>query len=204
MRRSIEAQTASRKDTQPAGRRPRQGFAPATAVIAVIVAVAAAVAALAGCSTSDTDDSAAEDNRVYVQGYGVGECTWPEEREVTDDNADIDVWQGVMLCREEMSDLRVTGEEEWRMVDPYYIHYTTTPWTGRIEASVVLTPDEGEGIWRGEGFGVDLWSEGGLHTVFHAEYAGEGEYEGLVYRVWGSQQPETSRYELVGYIEPAD
>lgn len=186
------------------GRPPARARLRRTTAVAASVAVAAAGLALAGCSTSSTTDSTAADNREYVQGYGVGECTWPEEQEVTDDNPNIDVWEGVMLCRDEMSDPRVTGEEQWRMADPYYIHYTTTPWTGRIEASVVLTPDEGEGTWRGEGFGVDLWSEGGLHTVFHAEYVGQGEYEGLVYRVWGSQQPETGRYELVGYIEPAD
>lgn len=203
MRRSLDAQTAISKDGPLAGRRPRQGFAWVTAVVAGIAAVAAAVAALGGCSTSDADDSAAED-RVYVQGYGVG-CTWPEERQIADDNPDIDVWEGVLSCRDEMSDPRVTGDEEWTLVDPYFIHYTTAPQTTRFEASVVLTPDEGEGTWRGEGFGADIFTEQGtIHTVFHGEYLGEGEYEGLVYRIWGSQQPETPRYEIVGYIQPVE
>ena len=204
MRTTHRSPTARRGYKPPASRRPRRHFTRATAV-AVSVAVAAAGLALAGCSgSSTTDSSAAADSREFVQGYGVGECTWPEEQEVTDDNPDIDVWEGVLLCREQMSDPRVTGAEEWTLVDTNYIHYKTIPQTGRFEASVVLTPDEGEGTWRGEGFGADLWSEDGLHTVFHGEYAGEGDYEGLVYRVWGSQQPETGRYELVGYMQPAD
>jgi hypothetical protein len=204
MRRAHRSPTEYRRQTRPAGRRPTRDFT--RAILAVSVAAAATAGlALAGCSgSSATDSSAATDNREYVQGYGVGECTWPEEYEVTDDNPDIDVWEGVLLCREQMSDPRVTGEEEWTLVDTNYIHYTTIPQTGRFEASVVLTPDEGEGTWRGEGFGTDIWSGDGLHTVLHGEYAGEGEYEGLIYRVWGSQQPETGRYELVGYIEPAD
>jgi hypothetical protein len=201
MRRSNRSTTSHRGDTPPARRRPRRDLT--RAALAVSVAAAATVGLMmAGC-TSSTTDSAAADNREFVQGYSQG-CTWPEEQEVTDDNPDIDVWEGVLSCRDEMSDPRVTGEEEWTLVEPSYIHYTTIPQTARFEASVVLTPDEGEGTWRGEGFGADLWSGDGLHTVLHGEYTGEGEYEGLVYHIWGSQQPETGRYELVGYIEPAD
>jgi hypothetical protein len=143
MRRSNRSTTSHRGDTPPAGRRPRRDLTRA-ALAGSVVAAATVGLMMAGCSTSSTTDSAAADNREFVQGYSQG-CTWPEEQEVTDDNPDIDVWEGVLSCRDEMSDPRVTGEEEWTLVEPSYIHYTTIPQTARFEASVVLTPDEGEG-----------------------------------------------------------
>ena len=111
--------------------------------------------------------------------------------------------EGVFRCRSEMSDPRVTGWVDWTL-DPYYIYYTTPPRTGRMEASAALTPDEGGGSWRGTGFGVDIWNDDGLSTVFHTEYIGEGEYEGLVYREWGSQKPGSDGYEVIGYIQDAE
>ena len=106
------------------------------------------------------------------------------------------------ICSEAPQDPRVTGEEEWILTDPYYIEYTSSPATGRFEASVVLTT--ADGVWRGEGFGADLWDElDRIRTAFYAEYVGEGPYEGLIYREWGAQYPGSDGYLVTGYIEPA-
>ncbi|MFO7959767.1 MAG: hypothetical protein R6U94_02330 [Nitriliruptoraceae bacterium] len=43
-----------------------------------------------------------------------------------------------------------------------------------------------------------------LTTAFYAEYVGEGAYDGLLYRVWGSQHPESNGYRLSGYIAPIE
>ena len=119
------------------------------------------------------------EGRVFVHGYSQRGCTLLNEKSVPSDDPDIDLTARVFTRRSEMSDPRVTGWVDWTL-DSYYVHYTTTPQTGRMEASPVLTPDEGGGTWRGTGFGVDIWSGDGLSTVFHDEFVGEGEFEGLV------------------------
>jgi hypothetical protein len=171
-----------------------------TRLLARVAAVGALAAlAVTGCSTTSVEDA---EGRVFVHGYSEG-CDLLNETSVPNDNPDIDLLEGVFSCRDEMSDPRVTGTVDWTL-DPYYIHYTTTPMTGRMEASPVLTPDQGDGTWSGEGFGVDIWKGDGLSTVYYNEFIGEGEYDGLVYREWGTQRPGSDGYEIVGYIQPAD
>ena len=104
---------------------------------------------------------------MFVHGYSEG-CHLLNETSVPSDNPDIDLLEGVYRCRDEMSDPRVTGTVDWTL-DPYHVHYNTAPMTGRMEDSPVLTPDDGDGTCRGEGFGVDIWSGDGLSTVFSNE-----------------------------------
>ena len=96
------------------------------------------------------------------------------------------------------------GVQKWQLTEPHYIYSSSSPNTGRFEATVVLTNEDG--TWRGEGFGGgDLWDElGGLSTVYYVEFVGEGSYEGLIYREWGAQHPGSNGYMTFGYIEPAD
>jgi hypothetical protein len=182
--------------------RKRQAHGSTNVMIPVRAASVIAVtgALLTGCASSSVQDS---EGRVFVHGYSQQGCTLLNEKSVPNDDPDIDLIEGVFRCRDEMSDPRVTGWVDWTL-DPYYIYYTTPPRTGRMEASPALTPDEGGGSWRGTGFGVDIWNDDGLSTVFHNEYIGEGEYEGLVYRQWGSQKPGSDGYELIGYIQDAE
>jgi hypothetical protein len=134
-------------------------------------------ALLTGCASSSMQDS---EGREFVHGASGG-CALLDEESVPSDDPDIDLNEGVFRCRDEMSDPRVTGWVDWTL-DPYYVHYTTDPETGRFEGSPVLTPDERGGTWRGTGFGVDIWNDDGLATALHDEYVGEGQYEELVYR----------------------
>lgn len=155
----------------------------------------------------ETGVAAVPDDTVFVYGSdaGVG-CTWQDQVWIEDDNPTTNVYAGTLLCTSEMSDPRVSGVEEWEMKEPFfYTELLSGPSTGRFEASVTLATDDG--VWRGEGFGGDLWGEGGsadLKTAFYAEYVGDGAYDGLLYRVWGSQHPESNGYRLSGYIAPIE
>lgn len=176
-------------------KRLRRGSTNAMIAVRVACVIAITGALLAGCGSSSMQDS---EGRAFVRGSST--CDLLNEESVPSDNPDIDLITGVYRCRDEMSDARVTGIVDFTL-DPYYIHYATQPQTGRFEASSVLTTDEGNGSWRGNGFGVDVWRDEGLSTVWHTEFIGEGEYAGLVYRAWGSQKPDSDAYEVVGYIE---
>ena len=187
----------------------------------VIAAVLATI--LSGCGASDPADSVEEasttaepastidevevvDDMVFVHGTSGGtECSWRDRTSRRD--GDWTVFEGTLMCISEMSDRRVSGVEEWEMKEPFYYTYMAgAPETGRFEASTTLVTDGG--IWRGEGFGSDLWGPDGsnanLKTTFFAEYVGEGGYEGLLYRVWGSQHPDSDGYMVVGYITPTE
>jgi hypothetical protein len=171
-----------------------------SALVAILI-----LALISGCGSSDSEgDAALPNGRVPVVGTSEGrECRWEGQRSQQTDDPTIAIMLGTLICPSEMSDPRVSGEERWELKDPHYIWYTSVPNTGRFEASVVLTTEDG--IWRGEGFGSDLWDDqGGLHTTFYAEYIGEGSYEGFVYREWGAQYPGSDGYLITGYIEPAD
>ena len=105
----------------------------------------------------------------------------------------IQVYGGGFSCPDvRYSDPRLIGDVEFTLVGARYVDYPSAPnlpQTGRFEYTAVLTTVDGE-RWTGEGFGIDLYDvEGTLHTVFYDELAGEGKYEGLVYREWGMQQP---------------
>jgi hypothetical protein len=158
-----------------------------------------------GCGSSDLGgDSGSPGERTPVFGTSEGKrCWWSGQQLLEDDDPTTDIWLGTLVCPVEMSDPRVSGEEEWELKEPYYIEYLSSPPTGRFEASVILTTDDG--VWRGEGFGGDLWDEqGGLSTAFYVEFIGEGAYEGLIYREWGAQYPGSNGYLTTGYIESAD
>ena len=109
----------------------------------VVVAVVAAGAGFLAAGLEDTATVLGE-GRVPVIGTEQlpRDCTWDSQR--TTDS----VITGTLICGPiEMSDSRVSGTEEWEMIDPYYIWYR--PETGRFNASVVLTNEEG--VWRGLG-----------------------------------------------------
>lgn len=171
----------------------------ATSVVVLMVA-------LLGVGAWSVYDSAAAGETVFVAGTSGGdECTWSGMRGLQDDEPATNVRMGTLMCPSEMSDPRVSGVEEWELVEPfYYTEYLLEAHSARFEASVTLTTDEG--VWRGEGFGSDLWRSGqsGLKTTFYAEYIGEGAYEGLIYREWGTQYPGSNGYLITGYIEPAE
>lgn len=156
--------------------------------------------AVAAAAESDTGDM------VFVHGTSGGsECAWAEQESQRDDDPATIVYRGTLRCRSDMSDPRVSGIEEWHFVEPFfYTEFVGDSPTGRFEASTTL--DTGDGVWRGSGFGADLWAAGqtDLRTAFFVEYAGEGAYEGLVYRAWGAQHPGSDGYMIVGYIQPAE
>lgn len=178
----------------------------ALSVVVLVVALLGVGAWTVYDSVAAGEDSMAAGERVFVSGTSGGdECTWSGMRGRNDDDPATHVWMGTLMCPSEMSDTRVSGIEEWELVEPfYYTEYLGEPHSGRFEASITLSTDEG--AWRGEGFGSDLWRSGqsGLKTTFYAEYAGEGAYEGLIYREWGTQYPGSNGYWITGYIEPAE
>ena len=170
-----------------------------SALLAILI-----LAVTSGCDSSESEgDTGLAGERVFVVGTSGGSrCRWEGQRSQSADDPEITILLGTLICPAEMSDPRVSGEERWELTDPYYIEYLYSPPTGRFEASIVLTT--ADGVWRGEGFGGDLWDEqGGLHTAFYAEYVGEGPYAGLIYREWGAQYPGSNGYLITGYIEPA-
>jgi hypothetical protein len=173
--------------------------------IAALVIVAV-IGAVVGFLAADSEDRAdlLGNGRIPVVGTSGGrECGQSEWQQLPADIPGTKTYLGTLVCPASgMSDPRVAGVEEWKLTKPY-VEYTSAPPTGRFEASVVLTTEDG--VWRGEGFGMDLWDEQwALHTTFYAEYVGEGPYEGLVYREWGAQYPGSNGYLISGYIEPAD
>ena len=144
----------------------------------------------AAWSTSDVEFVALPEDVVPVYGE-FGGC-----QPVLGAPVDVDgvaVYDGRFTCPEvRYSDPRLVGDVELTLVGARYVAYaagSTIPGTARFEYTAVLTTDDGE-RWSGEGFGVDLYdSEGVLHTVFYDELAGEGRYDGLIFREWGMQQP---------------
>ncbi len=151
-------------------------------------------------------ETAATDDMVFVHGTSnATECWWQDQSQTEGEDPTIEVIEGTLMCRSEMSDPRVSGVEEWEMTAPFFYTYLSgTPETGRFEATTTL--ETADGVWRGKGFGSDLWDADGvgLKTSAFAEYVGEGGYEGLLYRVWASQHPESDGYMLVGYITPIE
>jgi hypothetical protein len=143
-----------------------------------------------GGLASDVEFTALPENVVPVYGEFGGCEAILDSTEYFDE---IQVYDGGFSCPDvRSSDPRLIGDVELTLVGARYVDYLPSPnipQTGRFEYTIVLTTDDGE-RWSGEGFGIDMWDiEGTLYTVFYDELAGEGKYEGLLYREWGMQQP---------------
>lgn len=139
---------------------------------------------------SDVEFTAVPENVVPVYGEYAGCHPVLDSPESFDG---IQVYSGGFSCPDvRYSDPRLTGDVELTLIGARYVDYPAgpnVPKTGRFEYTAVLTTDDGD-RWSGDGFGVDLFdAEGTLHTVYYDELAGEGKYEGLVFREWGMQQP---------------
>jgi hypothetical protein len=152
---------------------------------AKVAALEQALAASAG-----VEFTALPENVVKVYGE-YGGCVPNVHEEEHPDG--IRVYSGGFSCPGvRSSDPRLDGDVELTLVGAGYADYLPNsgiPETGRFEISVVLTTNDGE-RWSGDGFGVDLYDgEGTIHTVYYTELAGEGKYDGLIYREWGMQQP---------------
>lgn len=139
---------------------------------------------------------------VFVHGTAP-DCGWPDQALAARTEATT-TWLGTLHCTSDMSDPRVAGTEEWELTAPFfYTEYFQGPKTAAFKASVTLTTEEG--MWRGQGFGVDMWVQGVIpRTTFFAEYVGEGAYEGLIYREWGANHPRSDGYLITGYILPTE
>jgi len=143
-----------------------------------------------GGLTSDVQFTALPDDVVPVYGEYAG-CEPVVDAPESFDG--IQVFGGRFFCPDvRYSDPRLNGDAWLTLTGALYVDYLagpTIPETGRFEFSIVQTTDDGE-RWSGDGFGIDLYDiDGTIRTVYFAELAGEGRYEGLVYREWGMQQP---------------
>lgn len=162
----------------------------------LFVAMLGVLLVLAGCSQNDSDEVV----RVSSVGGPIAECTGPMTA-LPGEDPNVVRYEATFTCGpNEMSDPRVTGTETWEFYDFVWVK---EPEMLQWWADVTLTTDEG--VWRGRGFGGDLFDDAGrLHTTFYAEFDGEGPYDGLTYQEWGAQSPELGGYQLSGLIRPSD
>jgi hypothetical protein len=157
--------------------------------------------ATAGCSSDSTvDQSVPPDDAIVVVGTGTCDMT-----PVSDDMADgVRVLVEHFVCEDDMSDPRVSGTEDMRIVSRIADGTTGGTW---IAQDATLTNDQG--VWRGSVQGVfDLvgvlpFAEGVVpYNYGTGRYIGEGAYEGLEYHYFISGS--NSEAGLTGWITSSD
>jgi hypothetical protein len=143
--------------------------------------------------------TSATSDRILVSGTGVCDFTSPMSEQK---KGGFSIYSGFMACTEEMSDPRVSGEDEFYLTETQVFH----PDVAWFSCEDQVLTNEG-GTWRGGGFGSEFTHpvDGELYTSGQSTLVGEGAYEGLVYhQLYYQAASEADHYFFSGWIEPAE
>jgi hypothetical protein len=181
--------------------RMRRAIAPLTIVVLVLASCGGdpGESANGASATPVSASSTATSDRLLVSGTAVCDILNPDTEGT---KGGVSTYKATLSCAEEMSDPRVSGQDECRLTEAAFEGGDAFIAWFRCENQTLTTDG---GTWQGESYGSEFTypGDGGLYTTGHATFIGEGAYEGLVYEQLYSQSPEADHYLVAGWIEPA-